>query len=47
MRGSAADVSVYCDSNVDTSVPGTYSVTYTVESGYYIGYTRLMVVVEE
>ena len=47
LRGSAADVSVYCDSNVDTSVPGTYSVTYTVESGSYIGYTRLMVVVEE
>ena len=47
LRESASDVSVSWDSDVNTGVPGTYSVTYTVESGSYIGYTRLMVVVEE
>lgn len=41
------DVTVDTDSNVDTSVPGTYSVAYTVKSGTYTGYTKLIVIVEE
>lgn len=32
---------------VDTSVPGVYSVSYTVSDGVNTGYTRLTVVVEE
>lgn len=40
-------VSVSCDSDVDTSTPGVYSAAYTVKSGTYTGYTRLIVVVEE
>lgn len=40
-------VSVQIRSDVDTDVPGTYSVEYTAESGVYTGYTRLLVVVEE
>ncbi|MBQ8813378.1 MAG: hypothetical protein IJZ85_02620 [Lachnospiraceae bacterium] len=32
---------------VNTGVPGVYSVTYTVTMNRYIGYTRLIVVVEE
>ena len=44
---SSSDVSVSCDSDVNTNVPGTYSVTYTAKSGSYTGYTRLIVVVEE
>ena len=47
LKDSSSDVSVSCDSNVNTNVPGTYSVTYTVKSGSYAGYTRLIVVVEE
>ena len=44
---SSSDVSVSCDSDVNTNAPGTYSVTYTAKSGSYTGYTRLIVVVEE
>lgn len=40
-------VSVRTDSDVDTQTPGTYTVEYTVKSGAYTGYTRLIVVVEE
>lgn len=47
LRGSSSDVSVSCDSDVNTNVPGTYSVTYTVKSGSFTGYTRMIVVVEE
>lgn len=32
---------------VDTSVPGVYSVSYTVSDGVNTGYTRLTVIVEE
>lgn len=41
------DVSVEVESEVDTHVPGSYSVAYTVKSGAYTGHTRLVVVVEE
>lgn len=44
---SLDDVSVQIKSDVDTRVPGTYSVEYTVKSGTFTGYTRLVVVVEE
>ena len=47
LKDSSSDVSVSCDSDVNTNVPGTYSVTYTAKSGSYTGYTRLIVVVEE
>lgn len=47
LKDSPSDVSVSCDSDVNTNVPGAYSVTYTVKSGSYTGYTRLIVVVEE
>lgn len=47
LKDSPSDVSVSCDSDVNTNVPGAYSVTYTVTSGSYTGYTRLIVVVEE
>ena len=47
LDGGEAEVSVAIQSNVDTRTPGSYSVTYTVKSGPYTGYTRLMVVVEE
>lgn len=47
LSGSQGDVTVSYDSDVNTSVPGTYSVTYTVKSGTYTGYTRLIVIVEE
>lgn len=47
LKGNSSDVSVSCDSDVNTNFPGTYSVTYTVKSGSYTGYTRLIVVVEE
>ena len=38
---------VELESDVDTRVPGTYSVAYTVRRGVYTGYTRLTVIVEE
>lgn len=47
LQEKPAGVSVSYDSDVNTSVPGTYSVTYTVSSGMYTGYTRLIVIVEE
>ena len=47
LQDSSSGVSVSCDSDVNTYVPGTYCVTYTVKSGSYTGYTRLIVVVEE
>lgn len=47
LQDPSAEVTVSCDSDVDTSVPGTYGVQYTVKSGSYTGYTRLIVVVEE
>lgn len=40
-------VSLQIQSDVDTRVPGTYSVEYTVKSGTLAGHTRLVVVVEE
>lgn len=41
-------INVELSSNVDTTRPGVYSVTYTVDyKGMYKGYTRLNVVVEE
>lgn len=40
-------VEVTVNSDVNTRKPGTYSVTYTAEYRTYIGYTRLIVVVEE
>lgn len=41
-------VNVEMKSNVDTKVPGVYSVEYTVTmDGKYVGYTRLNVVVED
>lgn len=49
--GSASGVTLRTDSNVDTDIPGLYSVQYTV--GYtlngntFTGYTRLFVVVEK
>lgn len=39
--------SVEMESDVNTRVPGTYSVAYTVRRGVYSGYTRLAVIVEE
>ncbi len=45
--GIPEDVSLSVQSDVDTSVPGVYSVTYTLERGNYTGMTRLLVVVEE
>lgn len=42
-----AEAAVQIQSSVDTSVPGTYSVEYTAQSGAYTGHTRLVVVVEE
>lgn len=41
------DVSVQIESDVNTRVPGTYCVEYTVKSGTFTGHTRLVVVVEE
>ena len=38
---------VTTDSNVNTAVPGTYRVNYTVTYGQYHARTRLLVVVEE
>lgn len=44
----AYDISVTIGGDmVDTSVPGVYSVSYTVSDGVNTGYTRLTVVVEE
>ena len=41
-------VNVEMDSDVNTSIPGVYSVAYTVTmDGNYVGFTRLNVVVEE
>ena len=47
LDGSGDEVSVEIQSDVNTRTPGSYSVTYTVKSGPYTGYTRLLVVVEE
>lgn len=47
LKDNSSNVSVSCDSDVNTNVPGTYRVTYTVKSGSYTGYTRMIVVVEE
>lgn len=47
LDASEEDVSVQIQSDVNTRVPGTYSVEYTVKSGTYSGHTRLVVVVEE
>lgn len=47
LDGGEDEVSVEIQSDVDARTPGSYSVTYTVKSGPYTGYTRLMVVVEE
>lgn len=47
LQDSPKDVTIQIDTDVDTSVPGTYSVAYTVKSGSYTGYTRLVVIVEE
>lgn len=44
---AADDVSVQIQSDVNTKIPGAYSVKYTVKSGTFTGYTRLVVVVEE
>ena len=38
---------IVTDSNVNTAVPGTYRVDYTVTQGQYHARTRLLVVVEE
>jgi len=40
-------VDVEVSSNVDTAVPGTYYVDYTVTYGRYTGRSRLLVVVED
>lgn len=40
-------VDITADSDVNTNLPGCYSVSYTVRSGSYTGHTRLIVVVEE
>lgn len=47
LKDNTPEVSVSCDSDVNPNVPGTYSVRYTVKSGAYTGYTRLIVVVVE
>lgn len=47
LSGNNSGVSVSYDSDVNTGIPGTYSVAYTVKSGEYTGYTRLIVIVEE
>lgn len=44
---SSDKVSISYSSDVNTDLPGTYSVAYTVKYGNYTGYTRLIVVVEE
>lgn len=40
-------IDIDVESNVDTEIPGVYSVTYTVTMNRFTGYTRLNVVVEE
>ncbi len=47
INSSSEDFSISYDSDVNTNVPGTYSVSYTVRYRGYTGYTRLIVVVEE
>lgn len=47
LSGDAGRRSVSCNSDVNTDVPGTYSVAYTAKSGAYTAYTRLIVIVEE
>lgn len=47
LQGNPSDVSISYDSDVNTNVPGTYSVAYTVKTGSHSGYTRLIVIVGE
>lgn len=47
LHGTDGSIKVQIDDPVDTSVPGTYCVEYTAESGQYHARTRLIVVVEE
>ena len=47
LHGANGSIKVQIDDPVDTSVPGTYCVEYTAESGQYQARTRLIVVVEE
>lgn len=44
---SRSSAEVTMNSNVNTAVPGTYRVDYTVSYGQYHAHTRLLVVVEE
>lgn len=47
LKSGNADFDISIDGDVDTSVPGTYCVNYTVSVGQYKGLTSLIVVVEE
>ena len=47
LRSNAESVEITTDSDVNTNLPGYYSVSYTVRSGTNTGHTRLIVVVEE
>lgn len=47
LRSQSRECQMSWDSDVDMKTPGTYFVDYTVEYGSYIGYTRLIVVVED
>lgn len=44
---NSKDTAIEIESDVDMSVPGVYSVSYTVSHEQYTGYTRLIAVVEE
>lgn len=46
-NGAWEGAGIEITSDVDTSVPGVYSVGYTVAYGAYTGHTRLIVVVEQ
>lgn len=45
--GGSDDTSLLIESNVDTGVPGTYTVHYTAEHNNHIGMATLIVVVED
>lgn len=45
LKADGAQIDIRSD--VQTAVPGTYDVTYTITYGTYTGHTRLIVVVEE
>lgn len=47
LKAQRSECSISWDSEVNMNTPGTYCVNYTVEYGSYIGYTRLIVVVED